>query len=284
MNKAPEFAQVNGIRIAYERSGTGYPLVMLHGFPRNRRVWSKLAALLAGRFSMLMPDRRGYGDSDRPSDLATYDNATMVKDVMELTEQLGIPQFVILGHDKGAPTAQRIATDHPDRVRAAVLLDSAPAGARAAGPRDTSGRSWYMDFFRQRGVAEPIVGQNPRLFFSLFLDRNPHLTKEEHEYYLETFCRPGTVEAVISDYRFSLEGDRTEFEEELKKGVKVKVPVLALWGARGPSGRSPVLDLWKEAATDIRGSVITDSAHYVQEEQPQQVAAHILKFADELGL
>src|SRR5439155_16981010 len=183
------------------------------------------------------------GDSDRSPDLATYDNANMVNDVVALTSQLGIDQFVILGHDKGAPTAQRIATDQGDRVRAAILLDSAPAGARSSGPRDTSGRSWYMDFFRQRGVAEPIVGQNPRLFFSLFLDRNPHLTKEEHEYYLETFCRPGTVEAVISDYRFSLEGDRNQFEEEFKNGVKLKVPLLALWGARGPSGTSPVLDL-----------------------------------------
>src|SRR5437016_10170735 len=93
-----EFAQVNGIRIAYERSGTGYPLVMLHGFPRNRRVWGKLAPLLANRFSMVMPDRRGYGDSDRSSDLATYDNANMVSDVVALTSQLGIDQFVILGH------------------------------------------------------------------------------------------------------------------------------------------------------------------------------------------
>jgi len=280
----PLYAQVNGIRIAYDRTGDGYPLVALHGFPRNRKVWSKLTPLLTSRFTVLAPDRRGYGDSDRPADPATYDNATMTRDALELVNQMGWDQFIALGHDKGAPTAQRLATDHPDRVRGLLILDSAPAGARSAAPRDSTGRGWYMDFFRQRGVAEPIIGQNPRLFFSLFLDRNPHLSREEHEYYLESFCRPGSVEAVLADYRSSLEEDQARWQEETKAGVKLRVPVCALWGARGPSANAAVLERWREAADDVRGSAIPDAAHYVQEEQPQLVAEHILRFADALAI
>jgi pimeloyl-ACP methyl ester carboxylesterase len=141
-----------------------------------------------------------------------------------------------------------------------------------------------MDFFRQRGVAEQLIGQNPRLFFGLFLDRNPHLTPEEREYYLETFCRPGSVEAVLADYRASLEGDREAWEAESQRGVQITVPVCVLWGGRGPSANAPVLDQWHTAAIDVRGAVIPNAAHYVHEEQPQLVADYILTFADELGI
>ncbi len=284
MNGEPRYTEVNGIRVAYDITGEGYPLLALHGFPRNRKVWSKLTPLLASRFTVIAPDRRGYGDSDRPPDPAAYANAAMVQDALELMDQLGHERFVVLGHDKGAPTAQRLATDHADRVRGLIMLDATPAGSGAGAPRDPSGRSWYLDFFRQRGVAEQIIGQNPRLFFSLFLDRNPHLSKEEHQYYLETFCRPGSVEAVLADYRWSLEDDQARWQEQAKAGVKVRVPVCALWGGRGPSANAPVLERWHEAAIDVRGAVIPDAAHYVQEEQPKLVADHILRFADELGI
>ncbi len=284
MNDEPQFAQVNGIRVAYDRIGNGYPIVALHGFPRNRKVWSKITPLLTPGFSFVAPDRRGYGDSDRPADPAVYDNASMVRDVAELVDQLGIKEFLLIGHDKGAPTAQRLAMNHPDRVKGLVMLDATPSGSTAGAPRDPSGRSWYFDFFRQRGVAEQIIGQNPRLFFGLFLDRNPHLTREEHEYFLETFCRPGAVDAVLADYRISLEEDRERWEEEGKAGLRVPVPVCALWGDRGPSGNTDVLDRWNKVSDNVRGAPIPSSAHYVQEEQPQIVADHILRFADELGI
>jgi haloacetate dehalogenase len=284
MNGEPRYAQVNGIRVAFDLMGDGYPLLALHGFPRNRKVWRKVVPLLTTRFAFAAPDRRGYGDSDRPADPSVYDNAHMVRDALELADHLGWKQFVLIGHDKGAPTAQRLAMDHPDRVRGLVMIDATPSGARMVGPRDPSGRGWYMDFFRQRGVAEQLIGQNPRLFFSLFLDRNPHLTREEHEYFLETFCRPGSVEAVLADYRASLEGDLEQWQQDFEMGVGIPVPVCALWGGRGPSANVAVVDRWREVADSVRGAPIPDSAHYVQEEHPKLLAEHILRFADELGI
>src|SRR5207237_1707374 len=106
----------------------------------------------------------------------------------------------------------------------------------------------------------------------------------EHAYYLETFCRPGSVEAVLADYRVSLEEDQERWREETATGVNIKVPVCVLWGARGPSANAPVLDRWHEAADKVRGALLQNAAHYVQEEQPALVAEHILRFADELGI
>ena len=141
-----------------------------------------------------------------------------------------------------------------------------------------------MDFFRQRGVAEAIINADPRLFFSLFLDRNPHLSAEAQEYYTQMFCRRGTVDAILADYRAAAEVDRPYWEEQAKAGHRITVPIYAIWGDRGPMANADVVAAWQRVADDVRGAPITDSAHYVQEEQPEQVVQHILGFADALGL
>lgn len=281
---APRYATVNGIRVAFETAGSGFPLLCLHGFPRTRRTWEKVTPALARRFTVVAPDRRGYGDTDRPQDPATLDNATLAADHVALMDHLGLRTFIVLGHDRGAPTARRIALDNPDRVRAAVILDSMPEGVNVERPRDTSGRQWYFDFFRQRGVAEQLIGQNPRLFFSLFLERNPHLSPEEHEHYVTMFCRRGSVDAVLADYRAGLEVDPAHWREVAASGEKTRTPLLLLWGDRGPTAGAPVLEAWRQVAEDVRGEPVVDAAHYVQEEQPELVAQRIIAFADELGI
>jgi pimeloyl-ACP methyl ester carboxylesterase len=277
-------AHVNGVRLAYERAGQGFPMLLIHGFPRDRRLWRKLVPLLVHRFDTVALDRRGYGESDRPPDPAAYDNRTMAEDVLELARHLEWDRCVVVGHDLGQPVAQRLAADHPDLVAAAVFLDGLPQGAAYERARDPSGRTWYFDFFRQRGVAEQLIGQNPRLFFSLFLARSQHLTPEEHEAFLEPFCRSGSVEAVLSDYRHMLEDDRLYWERWLSSGGKIETPVCVLWSTNGPVASAPILELWRGFADNLRGAEIADTGHYLQEEQPERVARRILNFADEIRL
>jgi len=284
MTASPQYATVNGVRIAYELSGNGFPIVLLHGFPRTRRLWSRVAPRLAEHFTVLTPDRRGYGDSERPAPPAPYDSGTLALDTLELTRQLGFDRFLVVGHDRGAPVARRLAADHADSVVGAVIMDSIPQGAAYEAPRDRSGRSWYLDFFRQRGVAEPIIGQNPRLFFSLFISRHQHLTPEEHEFYAEAFSRPGSTEAVLADYRAGFEMDGPYWDEAAKAGRKIAVPIYLIWAAAGPVGNAPVLDLWRQVAIDVDGAGIANTAHYIPEEQPEQAAGHIAGFARRLGL
>ncbi len=279
-----QYATVNGVRLAYEKAGAGYPLLLIHGFPRDRRLWRKVMPGLSRRFAVVAMDRRGYGESDRPNDAAGYDNATMAADALALARFLGWEKFLVAGHDRGAPVAQRLAADHPKNIAGLTMLDCLPFGMRDEQPKDASGRSWYMDFFRQRGVAEKIIGQNPRLFFSLFLERHAHLTPEEHEMFLQPFCRPGSVAAVLADYRHALEDDKVYWKEWFEAGNKIGPPVCALWSERGPVARRPVLEIWRSAAENSRGAMIPDSAHYLQEEQPEAVLKQILSFADAIGL
>jgi haloacetate dehalogenase len=278
------FAQVNGIRIAYETTGSGFPLLLLHGFPRTRRTWSRVTPALAQRFTVVAADRRGYGESDRPAPPAPYDNATFTEDHFRLMQALGFERFLVVGHDRGAPVARRLATEHPENIAGALIMDSAPEGVAVDRPRDTSGRSWYLDFFRQRDVAEQIIGQNPRLFFSLFVARHQHLTPEEHEFYADAFARAGGTEAVLADYRAGFEVDRQYWAAVAASGTKTRVPIYAIWAEKGPSAGMPVLDLWRQVAEDVQGGSVPDTAHYIHEEQPDATIRHIVAFADYLKL
>ena len=196
---------------------------------------------------------------------------------------LGFDRFMVVGHDRGAPVAQLLAADQAERVSGALIIDATRQGLDRGPRRDPSGRGWYHDIFRQRGVAEQLIGQDPGLFFSLVLDRNPHLTPEEHAFYVREFSRPGSVESVLYDYRAGLEVDPAHFQEMYDAGRKIVTPLYVIWGGRGPMGSAPVLDRWREVAEQVDGGVVTESAHYVQEEQPGDVVRHVARFAAQVG-
>lgn len=279
-----ERMKVNGLRVAYNRSGRGFPALLLHGFPRTRRVWDALTPLLADRLSVVAVDRRGYGESERPADPATCNPRQHAADALELMGSVGIDRFLVVGHDLGAPVARHLAAAHPDRVAGAVIMDATPDGAGLGRRPDPTGRSWYLDFFRQRGVAEAIVGRDPALFFGLFLDRHAHLSAEERQRYLDAYCQKGSVEAVLADYRALLEEEPAYWDAEAAAGRRMDTPLCVFWAERGPVGALPVLEAWRRVASDVRGASIADTAHYIQEERPDETARRILAFAEELGL
>src|SRR3972149_6916750 len=94
-----------GVRIHYRRDGSGPGMVLLHGYPQTGHMWRKVMPALAERFTVVAPDLRGYGDSDRPP--AGYDKRTMAADVAELLRALGLTPVVLVGHDRAAPDRHR---------------------------------------------------------------------------------------------------------------------------------------------------------------------------------
>lgn len=125
---------INGTRI-HARVARGAPspprppLVMLHGFPQTHVTWRRVAQRLQHDYFLVLPDLRGYGDSAQPAgtpDHANYSKRAMASDVVALADALGISDFYLCGHDRGARVAHRLALDHPDRVRKLCVLDVAP--------------------------------------------------------------------------------------------------------------------------------------------------------------
>ena len=114
-----ETIAVEGGNIRLRRSGTGQPLLMLHGNPQTHAMWHAVAPALSKRYSVICPDLRGYGGSFKPPasrDHAAYAKRQMAKDLIQVMEHFGHETFLIASHDRGARVAHRLALDFPDRV------------------------------------------------------------------------------------------------------------------------------------------------------------------------
>ena len=111
------------------QGGDGDPILLLHGYPETHVCWHRVAPILAERFKVVCPDLRGYGDSAKPpSDPQhfAYSKRVMAQDQVEVMENLGFYKFAVVGHDRGARVAHRIALDHAEKVTKLALLDIVP--------------------------------------------------------------------------------------------------------------------------------------------------------------
>lgn len=284
---APFFAQGMGLRIAYERSGSGLPLLLLHGWPQTRRMWRKVTPALDRRFTVIAADLRGYGDSDAAPDPHAYNKRSMSEDMVALMDAI-FPgkRFMAAGHNRGARVVRRMAADHPDRLVGAALLDIMPMEwVYNQGTGGYARRYYHWYFHLQRGVAEELISTRPREYvLSHFARAHVPLEREDVEHYVQMFRRPHSIAASLADYRTAFDVDRPRWEGELAAGKRITVPLLVLWGAKGNLADAPVLAEWRLRADSVRGYPVEDSGHYIPEEQPESVVRGITKFADELGL
>ena len=147
--------------------GSGPPLLLIHGYPQTHVEWHKIAPRLAERFTVVMPDLRGYGDSSKPPDgenHATYSKRAMALDQIEVMRTLGFERFAIVGHDRGARVAWRAAVEHPDRVTRVAVLDIVPL------PYSDVTRQFATEYFHWFFLIQPapfpetLLGNNAEFF------------------------------------------------------------------------------------------------------------------------
>ena len=111
--------------------GNGPPVLLLHGYPQTHVMWHRVAPQLAGNFTVICADLRGYGDSSKPPsapDHAPYSKRVMARDMVEVMHALNFERFHVVGHDRGGRVAYRMALDHPERVASVSVLDIVPTG------------------------------------------------------------------------------------------------------------------------------------------------------------
>jgi haloacetate dehalogenase len=275
-------ATVNGIRLHYVKEGEGPPVVLLHGWPQTWFCWRKLLAPLAERFTVVAPDLRGYGLSDKPP--RGYDKRTMAGDVRALVEQLGHSRVSLVGHDRGARVAHRYALDHPREVERLAVLDIIPTRAMFGRLDAQLARGfWHWLFHLQPDLPELLVGGHVESYLRWFFERWTHnraAVEEAVPEYVRAFSAPGALRAAFDDYRATYPEDLDADEASAAAGDKLTMPLLALWGATGLTGRLPVVDIWREYATDVQGEPIQACGHFLPEEQPEVVAERLLRFLD----
>ncbi len=270
----------DGVRLHYRRLGAGPGVVLLHGFPQTGHMWRKVMPALAERFTVVAPDLRGYGDSDRPA--RGYDKRTMAADIVELIDTLGLGSVVLVGHDRGARVAHRLALDHPSRPTHLVLLDIAPTWDVFARIDQVSARRvWHWFFHQVPDLPEALLAGREEIYLRYCYrtwTHNPAAIEEEAiQEYLRCFRQPGAMRAALEDYRA---GATVDLEHDgADRDRKVSVPTLVLWGAARTAQSSDMLGVWKARCERVEGRAILGSGHFIPEEQPTAVIEAIRAFA-----
>jgi haloacetate dehalogenase len=267
--------------------GDGPPLLLLHGYPQTRTMWHKVAPQLAasGR-TVVIPDLRGYGQTGTPvpsADGATHSKREMAKDQTALMSALGFGRFDVVGHDRGARVAHRLALDAPEAVGRVAVLDILPTRMLL---RETDLEFakvyWHWFFLLQPGgLPERMIGADPEWFVRELLDRwsvdVASIDSAAADEYVRRFT-PSAIAASCADYRAAAGPDLEADDADAASGRKVTQPLLALWGAHGRMGRMyDVLSSWTDVAEQVRG-VVVNAGHFVAEEAPEQTLAALEEF------
>jgi pimeloyl-ACP methyl ester carboxylesterase len=277
-------AKVNGIRMHYGEIGSGYPVVLLHGYPETHYAWRKQWPVLAERFHVIVPDLRGYGETDKPD--WGYDKRSMANDVRELLRHLGYDRAALVGHDRGARVATRFAKDHRDIIERLVILDNIPTRVVFQSTDAKLARQYWFFFFQQiPHLPEALIAGREEIFLRHFYSSwcyNPAaLSDDEVAVYVRAYSQPGALRGAFNDYRagpIDLAQD-TEDADRL-----IECPTLTMWGAEFElvGGAFDVLDVWRQVARNVRGVAIPECGHLPQEERPDVVNRELLEFLQPL--
>ncbi|MFB7677072.1 alpha/beta fold hydrolase [Kitasatospora purpeofusca] len=270
----------DGVELAAAVRGSGSPVVLLHGFPQTHLMWRHVAARLADEHTVVLPDLRGYGASDKPAatDPEVYSKRTMAADVVALAAALGHERFALVGHDRGALVAFRAGLDHPETVTHLGILDVVPTLDMWNVLRGASAAVGYHLFLMAQppGLPEAMITGSADAFFGSFLDawaNDPTAVPEEvRAEYLRASA--AAVTSIVADYRASADVDITHDRADLDAGSQLAMPVTVVqqdWGARLGYDAAGV---WKAWAPDLDHR-LTRAGHFMAEEAPDEIAAAI---------
>jgi len=275
--------QTSGTTINVLTGGTGQPLLLLHGYPQSHLQWRKIAPELAKSHTLVLPDLRGYGDSGKPDggdNHVNYSKRTMALDQIEVMEKLGFKQFALVGHDRGARVAHRLALDHPEKLTKLVLMDICPTHYMYK-TADTEFASAYFHWFfliQRAPFPETLISNNVDEVLKFFMGPVMPTAIEPEVYaeYRRCFSVPATIHASCEDYRAAATIDLVHDEADMDR--KIACPVLVLWGSNGIVGKKyDVLTVWRDRAKNVSGKSLP-CGHWLAEEAPEGVLQEVSRF------
>lgn len=277
------FVETNRIRLHYVTQGAGDLVLLLHGFPEFWYSWRYQIPALSRYFKVVVPDLRGYNDSDKPA--TGYDLDTLAADIQGLIESLGYSRAHIVGHDWGGAIAWHMAQKFPQYLNRMVILSAAPVQyfvQELVSNMDQLRRSWYILGFQVPGIPEWLIQQNLSEFVKNLLReqaiRKGAFTREDAEIYQSALAKPGVLSAALNYYRQML-SPWSWVRDRLNAPNPITVPTLVLWGEEDPLVTPKVTQGFERLiVAPFNLKFIPHCGHWIQQEAPQTVNRELLAF------
>ncbi|MDU0288914.1 alpha/beta hydrolase [Saccharothrix longispora] len=266
----------DGVSLHVAVGGSGSPVVLLHGFPQTHLMWRHVAADLAADHTVIVPDLRGYGASDKPADPDghAYSKRTMGRDVVALARALGHERFALAGHDRGALVAIRTGLDHPEAITHLASLDVLPTLDTWDVMRGTSAAVGFHLYLMAQppGLPEAMITGAADEFFGHFLDvwaTDPDaIPADVRAEYLRASRE--AIPSIVADYRASAGVDVAHDRADLESGTVLRMPVTVLQQDWGAALGFDAAARWRAWAPDLDHRTVT-CGHFMAEEAPADV-------------
>jgi len=268
----------------------GPPVIMLQGFPESHRTWRSLAPLLEDRLRLVMPDQRGFGDSDRPQQVEAYKTDALVADVFALADALGIDRFALVGHDWGGAIAWAAAIKGDPRIeRLAIINSPHPLIFQKSLIEDEAQRaaSQYIRAFRDPDFEKFVKAIGFEAFFDKSFRNHVDLAKipaQERQRYIDDWSRPGALTAMLNWYRASQlvvppPGITVDVPDwVLRAFPRIKIPVRVIWGLDDKALLPIQLEGIGEIGDDVEVYPLKGVGHFGPWEAPERVAEVLKPF------
>ena len=266
------------------RAGDGPPVLLLHGFPETHACWHRVAPRLAETHSVIVPDLRGYGASEAPPGGPRgegYTKREMAVELLELMIELGHQRFAVVGHDRGARVAYRLALDHRERVTRVALLNVVPTidqFERMGGEPSLGYWTWFLlaqpaPFPERLMLADPDAMLD-HVFATWTSD--PQAIDRERRVAYRRALTPSTAAAMCADFRASFHLDREHEAEDRAAGRRIACPALVVTG-EDETQLADAREVW-EAWTDDLTALHVPGGHFNAEEAPGELAEILATF------
>ncbi len=280
-----ECVATDGGTVFVRRAGRGPAVLLLHGFPETNLGWRHVAPDLAQTFAVIAADLPGYGDSTLSVDVLAegrVSKRTMATILADAMTALGISRFAVVGHDRGARVAYRLALDHPDRVSRIAVLDVVPIVDMAERMTYEAARQMGHWFWVSESSTTPetLIGHDPDLYVRHIIEQwgGSHVIEREAvDEYVRCMRKPAVRRAMGAEYRADLL-DLAHDRADRTAGRRIRCPVLAVWAQAGLTEEfGDPLATWRTWADNVEGRALS-AGHFLMEESPQDLVGLLAPF------
>jgi haloacetate dehalogenase len=265
------------------QGGKGYPILLLHGYPQTHVCWHNVAPILAQQFTVVCTDLRGCGDSGKPpSDFEhlNFSKRKMAEDQVEVMHSLGFDEFSVVGHDRGARVAHRMALDYGKKVTKLALLDIIPTNTAFENvdkKMATAAFNWFFSI-QPDELPERLIGAESDFYLNYCLDhwadKKRAIADEAIAEYQRCFTKE-TIRSTCEEFRAAATIDLAH--DEVDKKTKIACDTLILWSNKSMWATYDIIEIWKQRAKNVKG-IAFDCGHFLPEENPEKTAKELISF------